>query len=296
MRNTWKHIRRSPYQSMAAILTMFLTMFLAGIFFLVSAGSFFVLRYFESKPQITVFFSNTSTPANAETLKKLLVDTGKVLSVKYVSKDEALSIYREQNKNDPLLLEMVTPDILPASLEVSAVNPSYLNDLAPVMERAPGVEQVVFQKDVVNTLLKWTNVIRLVGLVVVGLFAVNAILIVMTVIGMKIATKRDEIEILTLIGASPWYIRMPFIMEGGMYGFLGATLSWIISTACLFWIRSSINGFLGMTPVIHTIMGDPVGMPFLAAISAYLFVLWFVGSLLGSLGSLVALGRYLKSQ
>src|SRR3989304_5399248 len=109
--DAWKHIRRSPYHSTAAVLTMFLTMLLAGLFFLTTVGSSLILGYFESKPQITVFFSDGATTAQADALQKTLEDTGKVSSVKYVSKDEALVIYQEQNKNDPLLLEMVTADI-----------------------------------------------------------------------------------------------------------------------------------------------------------------------------------------
>jgi cell division transport system permease protein len=118
----------------------------------------------------------------------------------------------------------------------------------------------------------------------------------MTVIGMKIAIKREEIEILTLIGASPWYIRMPFIIEGATYGFFGAFISWIISTGLLLWLRGSIYSFLSIIPVIRTILENPTSVPFLLAIFSYLGVLWITGSVLGSLGSLVALGRYLKHQ
>jgi len=129
--NTWNHMRRNPYQSMAAVLTMFLTMLLTGLFFLATAGSSLVLQYFESKPQITVFFTNKAAAGDADALKKTLEATGKVASVKFVSKDDALAIYREQNKSDPLLLEMVTADILPASLEVSAMDPNFLHELEP---------------------------------------------------------------------------------------------------------------------------------------------------------------------
>lgn len=294
MHNAWKHIRRSPYQSLVAIMTMFLTMLLAGVFFLITLGSSFVLQYFESKPQISVFFKNAATVADADALKKTLEATGKVDSMKYVSKAEALAIYKEQNKNDPLLLEMVTVESLPASLEVSAKNPEYLHEFEPVIKQAPGVEEVIFQKDVVDTLLMWTNAIRMVGLVMVGLFGINSILIIMTVIGMKIALKKDEIEILTLIGASPWYVRMPFVLEGGMYGFFGATISWIIITGLLVWIRPVLLGFIGMIPTVQFILGNPTSSPFILANLAMLFVLTAVGFLLGSIGSLVALGRYLK--
>jgi cell division transport system permease protein len=290
----WTHMRRSPYQTMAAIVTMFVTMLLVGLFSLASVGSSLTLRYFESKPQITVFFTDKATLADADTLKKSLEATGKVLSTKYVSKDDALAIYKEQNKSDPLLLEMVTADILPASLEVSAKDPSFLRDLEPIMKSSQGVEEVVFQKDVVDTLLRWTNAIRWVGGILVTLFAVNSILIVMTVIGMKIALKREEIEILNLVGASPWYIRWPFILEGGMYGVAGAFVSWIIISIVCIAIQQFIFGFLGMIPVIGLLFASVASWPFVGFIAGLLFILVAVGFILGSLGSIVALGRYLK--
>lgn len=290
----WKHIRRSPYQSLVAILTMFLTMLLAGVFFILTLGSSFVLKYFESKPQISVFFTNTATVQDADHLKKVLQDTGKVDSMKYVSKTEALAIYKEQNKNDPLLLEMVTVDSLPASLEVSAKSPEYLHEFEPIIKQSQGVEEVVFQKDVVDTLLQWTSAIRVVGMVVVGLFVVNAILIIMTVIGMKIALKKDEIEILTLIGASPWYVRMPFVVEGGLYGLFGSALAWIVMSGIIIWVRPVILGFIGMIPTVQYVLSNPTSYAFGISLAALFGLLSILGFLLGSIGSLVSLGRYLK--
>lgn len=294
LHDTWTHIRRSPYHSLAATVTMFLTMLLGGLFFLATVFSSMVLGYFESKPQITVFFTDKATVADADTLRKTLGSTGKVASMKYISKDDALAIYRQQNKSDPLLLEMVTADILPASLEVSATNPNYLRDLDPVIKKAQGVEEVVFQKDVVDALLRWTNAIRWVGGVLVCIFAVNAILIVMTVIGMKIALKKDEIDVLRLVGASPWYIRLPFILEGGVYGVIGSFFSWIIIFAVVLWQRTTILGFLGMIPVVSYSLGTIGSWVFVGVTAGFLIFLSILGFILGSLGSLVALGRYLK--
>jgi cell division transport system permease protein len=292
--NTWNHMRRSPYQTLAAVVTMFVTMLLAGLFSLASVGSSLTLQYFESKPQITVFFTDKATLTDSDALKKTLDATGKVLSMKYVSKEDALAIYKEQNKNDPLLLEMVTADILPASLEVSAKDPNFLHELEPIIKNAGGVEEVVFQKDVVDTLLKWTNAIRWVGGILVALFAVNSILIIMTVISMKIALKKEEIEILNLVGAAPWYIRWPFILEGGIYGVAGAFVSWIIITIILIAIAPYIFGFLGMIPIIGIIFSTVASWTFVGTVAGLFFLLCVVGFLLGALGSLVALGRYLK--
>lgn len=291
---TWKHIRRSPYQAMAAILTLLLTFLLGGVVFLTSTVSVFVLGYFESKPQITVFFTDKATKEDADTLTHTLTATGKVSATKYVSRQDALELYRQQNKNDPLLLEMVTADILPASLEVSATDPKYLKDVEPMIRAASGVEEVVFQKDVVDTLLAWTNAIRIVGGSVAALLAIDSLLIIMTVIGMKIALKREEIDVLRLVGASPWYIRLPFIMEGGTYGVIGASASWIIITLLVLWVRPVIVTFLGMIPVISLVLGSATSSLFILSAAGFLGGMMLVGFLLGSVGSLIALARYLK--
>jgi cell division transport system permease protein len=262
--------------------------------FLASTVSVFVLGYFESKPQITVFFADKATKDDADTLTRALKATGKTASTKYVSKEDALAIYREQNKSDPLLLEMVTADILPASLEVSATDPTYLKELEPTIRAASGVEEVVFQKDVVDTLLTWTNAIRIVGGSVAAILALDSLLIIVTVIGMKIAIRREEIEILRLVGASPWYIRMPFIYEGGMYGVIGAFTSWGIITGLILWLRPMVVGFLGMIPGIALVLTSPTSSPFLIAAGGFLGGMLLTGFLLGSIGSFIALGRYLK--
>jgi len=163
------HIRRSPYQSLSAVLIMFLTLLLSGVFLIATVSSAVILQYFESKPQITVFFSDKSKEADVVNLKKTLQDTGVVESLTYVSKDDALQIYQEQNKDDPLLLEMVTADILPASLEVSAIDPTYLVQLVNVINKSDGIEEVVYQKDVIDSLIAWANAIRLTGGVIAGL-------------------------------------------------------------------------------------------------------------------------------
>lgn len=291
---TWKHMRRSPYQALAAILTMFLTFFMGGIFFLTTVTSIVILHYFESKPQITVFFSDVATEKDTKSLQLTLEETGKTASIKYISKEDALALYKEQNKNDPLLLEMVTADILPASLEVSPTDPTHLPELADVIKKASGVEEVIYQKDVVDALLSWTNAIRVAGGILAGLMVVDAILITMTVISMKIALKKEEVEILKLVGASSWYIQFPFILEGGLYGSIGAFIASVIILGLLAWQRPLILGFLGIIPQINTLLINPLSEITLLSAGGFFALLIVCGFLLGSIGSLVALGRYLK--
>ena len=282
---TWTHIRRSPYQAMAAVGIMMLTFFIASIFILIAAGSQSILRYFETRPQATAFFEDEVKMTQVESLKAKLSATGKVKSMKYVSKEEALAIYREQNKDDPLLLEMVTANILPASLEVSTIDIAYLGEIAEILRQESGVEEVIFQEEVVEALKTWTSNIRRIGVALVGFLGIVSFLIVLVIIGMKVAIRREEIEILQLIGASPWYIRAPFILEGIFYGVVGAILAWGISYLLLLYATPFLVNFLAGLPIL------PVPIVFMFALLGAEVLLGF---LIGILGSFIAVRRYLR--
>lgn len=285
-KTTWQHIRRSPYQVLAAVGIMTLTLFVSSIFFLTAAGSAAILSYFESKPQITAFFTDEKSKEEIANLEEKLKSTGQVLEIKYVSKEEALAIYREQNKGDPLLLEMVTANILPASLEVSAKDAKYLADLAKILQGEPGVQEVIYQKDVVDALVAWTSAIRKIGIILVGFLTIVSLFVILTVIGMKIALKKEEIEILKLIGASNWYIRLPFLLEGAFYGVIGGLISWIVSLVLLLYATPYLSSFLAGIPIL------PVSPIFMLALLSGLVL---VGAGVGVGGSLLSVWRYLKS-
>ena len=294
LREVKTHVRRSPYQAMAAMLTMFLTFLVGGVFFLATVASALVLGYFEGKPQVTVFFTAKAGLPEADALKTKLMATGKVASTHFVSKEDALQIYRQQNQNDPLLLEMVTADILPASLEVSATDPQYLSDLAKVITGSEGVDEVVYQRDVVESLLSWTNAIRLIGGVLALLLSIDSLLIIGTVIAMKIALKRDEVEILTLVGATPWAIRAPFVIEGGFYGLTGAGIASMMLIGVVAWFRPYLYSFLNSIPTLRIILSNVLATPFILSSLVFLCGTMALGFLLGALGSSIALRRFLK--
>ena len=243
-----KHIRRSPYQALAAVMTMTLTFYIAAVFFLTALGLQVILKSFERQPQITVFFSDIKTEEEVKTLDDRLKQTGKVERTVYVSKEEALKIYHEQNKDDPLLLEMVTADILPASLEIVPKRPEYLEEFASILSSEPGVEDVIYQKDIVDKLLMWVKAARLAGISLVSVLGMVSVLVLLTVIGMKIALREKEIAILRLLGATSWYIRWPFLFEGGIYGLLSAVAAWGATYLTVLYTEPFIRSFLSGGP------------------------------------------------
>lgn len=282
---TWRNIRRSPYQAIAAIIVMMLTFLAFSIFALIIFGSSRIVNYFESKPQVTAFFRDEARQADIESLASTLRESGLIASVKFVSKEEALKIYKEQNKDDPLLLDLVTAEILPASLEISTYKIEDLALVSDTLKKSTIVQEVVFQKDVVATLTSWTSALRKIGLAVVTLLALVSIFIMITIIGIKISQKRADIETMRLIGAGSWYIRWPFILEGVFYGLVGAFVGWFISVVALLWVTPYLTSFLRgipLFPISPIILLELLGIEVLVAV------------VLGAFSSYLAVLRYLK--
>lgn len=281
----WRNIRRSPYQAIAAIIIMSLTFLVVSFFTFLLVGSSKVVSYFESKPQVTAFFKNEAKQSDINSLENKLKDTGKVSSVKFVSKKEALEIYRQQNKNDPLLLDLVTADILPSSLEISTFKIEDLSIISESLRSSPIVSEVIFQKDVVSTLTSWTSALRKIGLGAILVLSVVSIFIIATIIGIKISVKKGDIEIMRLIGASNWYIRWPFIFEGIFYGLVGSFIGWFVATASLLYAAPFLSSFLRGIPIL------PVSPIFLLEL---LGLELLMASILGAFSSFLAVLRFLK--
>lgn len=280
-----RNIRRTPFQAIAAIMVMFLTFLALLTFILLGAGSQLALKYFESKPQVIVFFKEGTTNQDIQTIENALSQESRVTKTKYVSKDDALKIYREKNKKDPALLELVTANILPASLEISTKDPQDLASIAEILKKEPVMSEVIVPEDVVQTLTSLTAVIRVIGLGTVSFLMIFATLVIVMIIGFKIRLRRNEIEIMRLLGASPSFIRNPFIFEGIFYGLAGAISAWIVSWGLLWYFTPFLQGYLGEVRLL------PVSPIFMLILLAFVS---FVALILGGLGSISAVRRYLK--
>lgn len=280
-----RNIRRTPFQAIAAIMVMFLTFFALLTFAILATGSQTALKYFESKPQVIAFFKEGTTAQDISAIESALKQDSRVIATRFVSKDDALKKYQRDNVNDPLLLELVTASILPPSLEISTSSPQDLAAIAEILTKEPVIEQIFIPKDVIQNLTKLTLTIRVVGLATVGFLMVFALLVIVMIIGFKIRLKRGEIEIMRLLGASPNFIRNPFILEGIFYGVAGAISAWIISYGLLWYFTPWLQAYLGDVNLL------PVN-PFFMLILLISVVL--IAVTIGGIGSFGAVKRYLK--
>lgn len=280
-----RNIRRTPFQALAALMVMFLTFLSLLTFVLLATGSQEALKYFESKPQVIAFFKEGTTNEDISVIENALHQESRVTKTKYISKEEALQIYREKNKKDPALLELVTANILPASLEISTKDPQDLAPVAEILKKEPIVSEVIVPEDVIQTLTSVTRIIRIVGIATVGFLMSFATLVIVMIIGFKIRLRRNEIEIMRLLGASPSFIRNPFIFEGVFYGVTGATLAWIVSYSLLWYFTPFLQRYLGEVKLL------PVNPLFMLELFGAVVMVAFI---IGGLGSISAVRRYLK--
>ncbi|MDO8497071.1 MAG: permease-like cell division protein FtsX [bacterium] len=290
-------IRRTPYQSLAAFLILFFTLFLSTTILISMSFLHGILGYVETRPQVTAYFQQKISQSDIFKIKDDLTNSDKVESVKYISKDEAFKIYSQLNKDNPLLLEMVSSDILPASLEIYAKKPSYLPEIAAFLQKQPGVDEVHFQKNIVDRLLILTSILRRTTLLFFVFLILMSTVVLTTTTLFKVAMKKEEIELLKLLGASNWYIRKPFVQEAIFFGFLAAITSFaIIVTALLYsepFLSSYLRGIstLSIAYNSYQIIVWPLN-PLFLGICFSLSAVFGMG--LAFWGSYIATGKYLK--
>lgn len=286
IRTTWHHIRRSPFQSLIAIIVMTLSFFVMSIFIFTNTGLSTVLNYFETKPEITLFLKDGLDKTTVEGVQKELSNYKNVKEIKYISKDKALEIYKEQNKDNPLLTEMVTASILPASFEVTVSEPAILEEIYQnYSTRTTVIDEIIYQKDVIKSLLNWTKNIRISGIVITVIIGSISLLTIITIIGMKITNRKEEIKISRLLGASKFYVKKPFLLEGLFYGIFGSFFGFIFTFLIILIIRNSVNNFFN--PVVFFNI-NPI---FYLEI---LLIELLVGSILGLFASWIGSNRYIK--
>ena len=285
VKRTLKLLRRSPYQALAATLAMSLTFFVSSIFVVLIIGGQMVLSYIEQRPQVIAFFKDEATEREISQIIEEVEATNLTKDVKYITKEEALAIYRERNKDEPLLLESVTADFLPASIDVSVKRAQDIPQLTEILKENQIVERVITPENLVEQLVKWTKTIRTGGIIFTSTLLSISFLIIIMVIGMRIALRRDEISIMSLVGATKWYIAKPFFLEGALYGAIGATVAAFLIYSILLFYSPNIQEFLGPIQVFP--------------ISPQFFIYLWVGEVLvaasvGILGAAIALYRYLR--
>jgi cell division transport system permease protein len=259
IKTSLQYVRRSPFQALAAISVLAVTFFVGTLISLLLYGSNQVLHEFETRPQVIAFMEKDSTTTELEALQQKLQGDARVRDVKIVSKEEAAEIYKSATEDNPLLGELVSPSIFPTSIEFSARDLEFAEDLINDVKDEGGVESVGFTAslegesslgEVLERLRTATRYIRIGGVASVIVLGVTSLLVLMVIIGMRIQSRKTEIETLSLIGATRGFIRVPILFEAIIYALWGAFIGWLLAVIGVLYASPALLNFFGSIAVI----------------------------------------------
>jgi cell division transport system permease protein len=244
IKRAWQGFWRNALMSLAATATMVLMLLLLAGFWIIQTGLLAGLEFTEQKVEVVAYLQPNATQSQIDGLAAEIAARDDVESVEVVTRDKALERFREsmaaQGRTD--LTQQLESNPLFASIEVKLTDPSALKAVSEALQPREQdiVRNVINIEDLVDRLLTVTNILRTVGtglLIGVGLIV---LFIIINAIRLAVVARAEEIEIMRLVGASDAFIRWPFVFEGAIVGFLGATAT----LAILFAAAEPLNGFL----------------------------------------------------
>jgi len=288
---------RNAFVSFATMLVMMITLFVIGSLLFMNAALTSTLEQIKEKVDINAYFLTTATEEQVLAVKDSVENLPEVASVEYVSRTEALALFKERHKDDQLTLqalEELDENPLGASLAIRAKDPSQYEVIAKFLEgheavkdgQSRVVEKVNYNQNkiVIERLTSLTSAIERAGLLFSIFLTIASIMIVFNTIRLAIYTNKDEIEVMQLVGADNWFVRGPYVIEGILYGLVAGLVT--------LFIFYPIAIYLG--PVTESFFGSFNSLTFYINEFGMLFK-YIVGSgiLLGAISSFLAVRRYL---
>lgn len=282
-----KGLRRNLMMTVAVILSVTVSLTLLGASLLLSEQVELATDDWVGQVEVSIFLCDGRTcpeitPEQRQQLQSDLEDHQVVDEVFYESKEEAYERFVELFSDQPNLVESVDAEVLPASFRVKLENPQLFAVIADEFSAYPGVEEIVDQRQVLDQFLRFTNVIRNAALIVAVIQLVAAGVLIANTIRVAAFARREQTSIMKLVGASNWYIRLPFVMEGVFAGLIGALVSWGLLYASVPRVAGQLRQEIEL-------------MPFIGAGEVLAVGPWLLGSGAGiaALASVLALRRFL---
>lgn len=284
LREVWNSIRRNLWLSLASVLTVMVSLVILGAsaFFLLNASN--MAESFESQLEVAVFAEDSLSKSEVEDLKEEVEGLSGVASVELVPKEEAFDeISKTVGSNS--IVEDLGENPLPDKLTVKVTDAQLVKSVAEEAANLSGVGSVKYGDGFLEKVLQFTSWLRWVGVAVVIAFATASLVLISLNIKMTVFSRRREIQIMKLVGASNGFIRWPFLLEGMVLGLVGGILATLIVGFGYYWLADYVQSTLTFMPIVSES----------TRIYQVLGALLLVGMGLGAAGSAISLRKFLKA-
>ena len=285
-----RSVRQNKFISVVAIVTIGFALLIFGAFLIVYSNVNHITSSWVQQVEIIAYIKGGTSSGRSDDLKKILWENPEVAKVEYVSEEEALKRLQSEHEDAVYLLGGLDDNPLPAAFEIrlskAAQNREAVDRLVEKIRKIPELQEVQYGQEWTRSLLTFMNILRLLGFILGGLLGVAIIFIIANTVRLTVYARRDELAVMRLIGATNWFIKGPFLMEGLLQGLIGSLFSlFLLLGIYFFWIPR---------------LRQSAGMFFLQDISisflSISMIFWMIlgGMFLGLFGSLISLGRFLK--
>ncbi len=288
---------RNAWLAVAAMAVMIITLTIVLFSVITNATFSNTIAQITDKIDVSVYLKDSTDQARGQQFAKDLERLPNAKKVTYLSKDEALKRYREQNASNPALLSAIneTDNPLPATIQIKPRDLNKIQDVRDFLNKPDNKDlwdDVSYRDDrkaAIDKIAHATNLLRRAGIAAVLVFAVISMLIIFNTIQMAIFNRREELTIMRLLGATTWYIRGPFVVETVIYGIISAIVSIIIINSLFVAASSALQATsLGLLDINYS------SEYFHAHFWLLLTIQLVLGILIGAVSSVIATRRYLK--
>lgn len=276
---------RNRWMTFASIGTVTVSLFVLGVFLILVMNMTKMASSLESQVQISAYLDDTLTKHGRDEIERMTKDMASVTQIEYITKEQALRILQWRLGDHRKILDALgDSNPLPNYFQVTVRNASDVKPTAAAIADLYGVEEVKYGQDVAANLFDLTHLIRVFGMILMVILTGATIFIISNTIRLTVFARRKEIAIMKYVGATDWFIRWPFILEGLALGLIGGGVSAIILRSGYSATVEKVYTTLAFFPLIEQ-------YPFMNYLSAALI---FAGIAVGILGSTISLKKFLE--
>ena len=280
-----KSIKRNITVSFAAMLTVLVTFFVLGTFTLVGLNFNKTIEDVADKIEIKVYLQDDIKLVNQREVEIKLAEQEGVKAVTYESKDEAFTKLKKDLEGNSGMLEgySLENNPLASSYIVTLEDASYAGDVSKAVEDMTGVESITNQQELIEKISRVVDFVQILGVVLFFVFIGVSIFLIMNTIKLAVYSRRREVGIMKFVGATDWFIRWPFVIEGMIIGAVGS----LFATVILYFIYRGVFGFIASNLLIANLV--PVSFVLTTLLGGFLLG----GIVVGAIGSIAALRKFL---
>lgn len=254
---------RNRTMALASIGTIVLCLIILGMSYGIGTNIDYLIEQVETKFGVTAYLQEDLTKEQTETLQNKIEAMPNVAEVTYISKEEALKSFSEENSNQSLFTMFQQDNPLPASFEITTTEIDDQPKLIQELNNMEGIEETIYFQNETASFIHIRNTINYVCLGIMACLIIVGLLLMSNTIKLTVYVRRREINIMKYVGATDAFIQVPFLIEGGLIGFLGALISIVIVTLTYDQVRekavtmTGVLGELSLLPtadIIHSLM------------------------------------------